>query len=182
MEISWNFVSPKKWEPWGGVSSPAHAGIHIPPGQTPPPGRHHPPPADGHCCGRYASYWNAFLYKTVIGPLSFKIWWVGAIINNFLWGSSPNSFVILVCNVWQSVRIWIGLGVVWILCTVSFSLMIFGIGQCQKAIWAYIFCLFVCFFSEILKWIEVSEWNLKGKCSRFVHFVQFYNSFLKFLA
>ena len=24
--------------------------------QTPPPGR------DGHCCGRYASYWNAFLF------------------------------------------------------------------------------------------------------------------------
>ena len=21
-----------------------------------------PPPADGHCCGRYASYWNAFLF------------------------------------------------------------------------------------------------------------------------
>ena len=39
---------------------------------TPPPpadthslGRHplgrHPPPQDGHCSGRYASYWNAFL-------------------------------------------------------------------------------------------------------------------------
>ena len=21
------------------------------------------PPADGYCCGRYASYWNAFLFK-----------------------------------------------------------------------------------------------------------------------
>ena len=28
-----------------------------PPGPDPPPGRH------GHCCGRYASYWNAFLFK-----------------------------------------------------------------------------------------------------------------------
>ena len=42
-----------------------------PPGQTPqvdtlpgqtPPGRHPPPPADGYCSGRYASYWNAFLF------------------------------------------------------------------------------------------------------------------------
>ena len=24
-----------------------------------------PPPADGYCCGRYASYWNAFLLSTV---------------------------------------------------------------------------------------------------------------------
>ena len=31
-----------------------------PPGQTPPLGRH-PPPLDGHCSGRYASCWNAFL-------------------------------------------------------------------------------------------------------------------------
>ena len=31
---------------------------------TPPPrSRHHPPPPRyGHCCGRYASYWNAFLF------------------------------------------------------------------------------------------------------------------------
>ena len=38
---------------------------------TPLPGRHSPgqtppladtPPADGYCCGRYASYWNAFLF------------------------------------------------------------------------------------------------------------------------
>ena len=34
--------------------------------QTPPWSRHSPPEADnppenGHCCGRYASYWNAFL-------------------------------------------------------------------------------------------------------------------------
>ena len=29
-------------------------GYTAPLGQT-------PPPADGYCCGRYASYWNAFL-------------------------------------------------------------------------------------------------------------------------
>ena len=39
---------------WGG-SAPVHAGTH-----HPPLGRH-PPTADGYCCGRYASYWNAFL-------------------------------------------------------------------------------------------------------------------------
>ena len=31
------------------------------PGQT-PPGQTPPPPADDYCCGRYASYWNAFLF------------------------------------------------------------------------------------------------------------------------
>ena len=30
----------------------------LPRSRHPPP----PPPADGYCCGRYASYWNAFLF------------------------------------------------------------------------------------------------------------------------
>ena len=38
---------------------------HPPREQTPPRSRHPPgadtPPRYGHCCGRYASYWNAFL-------------------------------------------------------------------------------------------------------------------------
>ena len=47
-----------------------HAGIHPPRADT-PLGRHAPwadtpwadtPPADGHCSGRYGSYWNAFLF------------------------------------------------------------------------------------------------------------------------
>ena len=61
----------------GGVSQ--HALGHTPlPGQTPPlgrdPGRHPPgrhthiPSAYGHCSGRYASYWNAFLY--------WELYWV----------------------------------------------------------------------------------------------------------
>ena len=29
---------------------------------TPHPGSRHPPPRDGHCCGRYTSYWNALLF------------------------------------------------------------------------------------------------------------------------
>ena len=54
-----------------GVSASVHAGTPPPPEQTPPRSRHTapeqtPPGADtppryGHCCGRYASYWNAFL-------------------------------------------------------------------------------------------------------------------------
>ena len=35
----------------------------VPREQTPPPpDQAHPPQADGYCCGRYASYWNAFLF------------------------------------------------------------------------------------------------------------------------
>ena len=50
----------------------------FPPKQTPPGGHppadtplaDPPPPADGHCSGRYASYWNAFLsvYKFTSQP------------------------------------------------------------------------------------------------------------------
>ena len=75
----------------GGGSASVHAGIPHPPEQTPPweqthpTGSRHPPGADppgadtpreqtppeqtprppryGHCCGRYASYWNAFLFR-----------------------------------------------------------------------------------------------------------------------
>ena len=28
-----------------------------------------PPPRDSHCCGRYASYWNAFLFKWIFAVL-----------------------------------------------------------------------------------------------------------------
>ena len=45
-----------------GVSAPVHAGIYTLPGQTPPWADPPPHPADGHCCRRYASYWNAFLF------------------------------------------------------------------------------------------------------------------------
>ena len=44
----------------GGVYPSMHLGRH-PPADT-PPGRH-PPPADGYCSRRYASYWNAFLFS-----------------------------------------------------------------------------------------------------------------------
>ena len=43
----------------GGCLADTPPGRH-PHGQT-PRGRHLPPPPDGHCSGRYASYWNAFL-------------------------------------------------------------------------------------------------------------------------
>ena len=46
-----------------------------PQSRNPPQSRHsprsrqphrsrHPSPRDSHCCGRYASYWNAFLFNT----------------------------------------------------------------------------------------------------------------------
>ena len=50
-----------------GGSASVHVGIHTPwadtpPRQTPPtPRQKPPPPADGHCSGQYAPYWNAFL-------------------------------------------------------------------------------------------------------------------------
>ena len=56
---------------------------HPPREQTPPQTRHpprsrHPPPADGHYCGRYACYWNAFLFgqffpKTALKQDSIKV-------------------------------------------------------------------------------------------------------------
>ena len=33
------------------------------------PGGDPPPPGDGYCCGRYASYWNAFLLINDITPV-----------------------------------------------------------------------------------------------------------------
>ena len=43
--------------PKGRHPPPRPKGRHPPPEQTPPL-----PPADGYCCGWYASYWNAFLF------------------------------------------------------------------------------------------------------------------------
>ena len=54
--------------PQGGSAS-VHTGIPHPPGAgTPPeqatsPQEQAPPPTDGYCCRRYASYWNAFLFS-----------------------------------------------------------------------------------------------------------------------
>ena len=45
-----------------GGSVPVHVGIH-PPGADPPQEQTFPPGADGYCCGRYAYYWNAFLFN-----------------------------------------------------------------------------------------------------------------------
>ena len=45
-------------------------GVDTPLDQAPTPASRPPragtPPADGYCCGQYASYWNAFLYITSI--------------------------------------------------------------------------------------------------------------------
>ena len=49
-----------------------HPPEQTPPSRADPPGSRHPPeqtppsPArDGHCCGQYTSYWNAFLFSVV---------------------------------------------------------------------------------------------------------------------
>ena len=40
--------------------------VHPPgPGTPPDPGTPPPRPRYGHCCGRYASYWNAFLFDQI---------------------------------------------------------------------------------------------------------------------
>ena len=39
-------------------------GSRHPPGKQTPPEQTPPPPRYGHCCGWYASYWNAFLFCT----------------------------------------------------------------------------------------------------------------------
>ena len=59
----------------GGVPSPRGClllGVGLVPG-----GAWWRPPHDGHCCGRYASYWNAFLYAICFIVLSGRIgkWW-----------------------------------------------------------------------------------------------------------
>ena len=41
------------------------SGADTPPPEHTPPGAD--PPRDGHCCGRYASYWNAFLLLLLLG-------------------------------------------------------------------------------------------------------------------
>ena len=47
---------PDQASPWDQVPPRTR---HSPPGLGTPPG------ADGYCCGRYASYWNAFLFAYV---------------------------------------------------------------------------------------------------------------------
>ena len=45
-------------------------GVYTPGVDTPP----QPHPADGHCSGRYASYWNAFLSDLLLPRLPTKLW------------------------------------------------------------------------------------------------------------
>ena len=53
----------------GRQTSPWQADTHPPGRQTVPP-----PPHDGYCSGRYASYWNAFLLIKVIFMLLQNLW------------------------------------------------------------------------------------------------------------
>ena len=97
-------VSPKAGiPPWGGTPRAGTSWPDTPPGQVHPQDQEHPPdqvhpldqvhppgrytprnryippqtpppPADGYCCGWYASYWNAFLlYIICPAPASFSL-------------------------------------------------------------------------------------------------------------
>ena len=57
----WDRPSSPGRHPPGQTPPCRHTPMQTPPGQT-PPRADTPSPADGYCCGRYASYWNAFLF------------------------------------------------------------------------------------------------------------------------
>ena len=50
--------------------------VHLPGPGTPPGTRYTPPPGDGYCSGRYASYWNAFLFTVKSHKPSWVLLWV----------------------------------------------------------------------------------------------------------
>ena len=57
--------TPSLWE----QTSPQE---QTPPGSRHPPGADNPPPTDSYCCRRYASYWNAFLFREVESQATTK--------------------------------------------------------------------------------------------------------------
>ena len=62
----WSRHPPRADTPWSrppraDTSGADPLGADTPLEQTPPPPEADNPPENGHCCGRYASYWNAFL-------------------------------------------------------------------------------------------------------------------------
>ena len=63
---------PRQTTPWANTPLGRH-----PPRHTSPLGKSSlgrtPPPRDGHCSGRYASYWNAFLLNVRLGFLAHSI-------------------------------------------------------------------------------------------------------------
>ena len=83
LSACWDTTPPGTRHPPGsrhthpGISPPLPQSRH-PPGPGPPPPREQTPPtgADGYRCGRYASYWNAFLFfiTSVICLLAKRLW------------------------------------------------------------------------------------------------------------
>ena len=87
----------------GGLQAYTQGGSRPTLGGSPGPGRCIPacteadPPADGYCCGQYASYWNAFLFKinskfcinvssiqyNIFLSFSFKVYAVTLLVHNF---------------------------------------------------------------------------------------------------
>ena len=64
--LAWGVLQAHTWQGLlpGGLQ--AHTWGSAPRGVPAPRGALGGPPRDGYCCGRYASYWNAFLFKPVV--------------------------------------------------------------------------------------------------------------------
>ena len=89
----------------GGVVS----GIHPPRQARPPLGRHtpvkHPWAEDGHCCRRYASYWNAFLFVFNFIYLIFNATMLTSCVllrvhNFLLWGGESMEKISRIHQLW----------------------------------------------------------------------------------
>ena len=97
LSACWDTTPPQEQTPPGTRHPPRsrhpHPRTRHPPWeQTPPPGadrpdqappleQNPPPPRDGYCCGRYASYWNAFLLKYFYFCLFFRRYWPKPTVN-----------------------------------------------------------------------------------------------------
>ena len=68
--LLWGVSAPRGSAPVGGVCS---RGVSAPGGSAPGGSALPPPGRDGYCCGRYASYWNAFLFICISGKYYVKI-------------------------------------------------------------------------------------------------------------
>ena len=85
-----------------------------PPGRNPPQDqvssrtRYPPRSRDSYCCGRYASYWNAFLFhlffmkfwqKSHVGPprVGPTPWWIKRICTHFLWNLKSQFYCVIIC-------------------------------------------------------------------------------------
>ena len=69
-------LSPGQTRPPPEQTPPEQTPKDRPPWAEPSPPRQTPLSGDGHCSGRYASYWNAFLFNYVTGFLQNPVAWM----------------------------------------------------------------------------------------------------------